>query len=144
MIGLIRVELQEGRPDTILGRLVVYGDAPPGDSLGGPLRGYVRSAHLEDPAGTFAEVGPNPMGAGYFLGDPLIREQPPAWPHAIGNAVALVLATLNMMVHTRDAWTSVVPWGLSLSALVVLILLFTGWMGWSMVYRHRIGVVAHD
>src|SRR2546430_726366 len=79
-----------------------------------------------------------------FLGDRLIREQAPAWPHVIGNAVALVLATLNMLVHTRDAWTSVVPWGLTLSALVVLILLFTGWMGWSMVYRHGVGVVAHD
>jgi uncharacterized membrane protein len=78
-----------------------------------------------------------------FLGDRLIRERPPAWPHVIGNAVALVLATLNMLVHTHDAWTSVVPWGLTLSALVVLILLFTGWMGWSMVYRHRVGVVAH-
>ncbi len=78
-----------------------------------------------------------------FLGDRLIREQAPAWPHVIGNAVALVLATLNMLVHTHDAWTSVVPWGLTLSALVVLILLFTGWMGWSLVYRHRVGVVAH-
>jgi len=79
-----------------------------------------------------------------FLGDRLIREQAPAWPHVIGNAVALVLATLNMLVHTHDAWTSVVPWGLTLSALVVLILLVTGWMGWSMVYRYGVGVVAHD
>jgi uncharacterized membrane protein len=79
-----------------------------------------------------------------FLGDRLIREQAPAWPHFIGNAVALVLATLNLLLHTRDAWTSVVPWGLALSALVVLIPLFTGWMGWSMVYRYRVGVVAHD
>ena len=78
-----------------------------------------------------------------FLGDRLIREQAPAWPHVIGNSVALVLATLNMLVHTHDAWTSVVPWGLTLSALVVLILLFTGWMGWSLVYRHRVGVVAY-
>ena len=78
-----------------------------------------------------------------FLGDRLIREQAPAWPHVIGNAVALVLATLNMLVHTHDAWTSVVPWGLTLSALVVLILLFTSWMGWSMVYRHRVGGIAH-
>jgi uncharacterized membrane protein len=56
----------------------------------------------------------------------------------------MVLATINMMVHTHDAWTSVVPWGLVLSAAVVLILLFTGWLGSSLVYRHRIGVVAHD
>jgi uncharacterized membrane protein len=78
-----------------------------------------------------------------FLGGRLIREQAPAWPHVIGNAVALVLATLNTLVHTHDAWTSVVPWGLTLSALVVLILLFTGWMDWSRAYRHRAGVVAH-
>ena len=74
----------------------------------------------------------------------LVHEQGPAWPHAVGNAVALVLATLNMMVHTRDAWTSVVPWGLVLSAGVVLILLFTGWISRALVYRHRLGVVAHD
>jgi uncharacterized membrane protein len=79
-----------------------------------------------------------------FLRGPLIRAQGPAWHQAIGNAVALVLATLNMLVHTRDAWTSVVPWGLVLSALVVLILLFTGWLGRPMVYRDGVGVMAHD
>ena len=54
--------------------------------------------------------------------------------------MVLVLAPLNMFVHTRDAWTSVVPWALVLSAAVVLIMLFTGWMGWSLVYRHRVEV----
>lgn len=33
-----------------------------------------------------------------------------------------------------------VPTGLILSLIVVLILLFTGWKGWEMVYRHRVGV----
>jgi uncharacterized membrane protein len=75
-----------------------------------------------------------------FLGNRHIRAQRAAWPHAIGNLVVLILATLNLFVHTRDAWTSVVPWGLTLSAAVVVILLFTGWMGWSMVYRHGVGV----
>lgn len=77
-----------------------------------------------------------------FLSNRFIREQAPAWPHALGNLLALVLATLNMLVHTRDAWTSVVPWGIVLSALVVLILLVTGWLGWSLVYRHGVGVAA--
>jgi uncharacterized membrane protein len=27
-----------------------------------------------------------------------------------------------------------------LSAVVVAILLFTGWKGWEMVYQHRVGV----
>jgi uncharacterized membrane protein len=74
-----------------------------------------------------------------FLGNRAVRAQPPAWLHLIGNAVVLILATLNMMVHARDAWTSVVPVGLILSAIVVVILLFTGWLGWSMVYRYRVG-----
>lgn len=74
-----------------------------------------------------------------FLGNRLVRAKPPAWPHAIGNLVVLILATLNMLVHSRDAWTSVVPEGLLLSVLVVALLLFTGWMGWSMVYQYRVG-----
>ena len=74
-----------------------------------------------------------------FLGNRQVRAKPPAWPHAIGNLVVLILATLNMLVHSRDAWTSVVPQGLVLSALVVILLLFTGWMGWSMVYGYRVG-----
>lgn len=75
-----------------------------------------------------------------FIGNRSIRAQAPAWPHAIGNVVVLVLAFFNMLVHTHDAWTSVVPWGLALSALTVLILLVTGWLGWALVYRHGVGV----
>ena len=75
-----------------------------------------------------------------FLGNRLIRAQAPAWPHMIGNLVVLVLAFFNVLIHTRDAWTSVVPVGLILSIITVLILPITGWLGWSMVYRHGVGV----
>ena len=63
------------------------------------------------------------------------------WLYAVANIVVLVLGTLNMFVHTRDAWTSVVPWGLALSAATVLILLATGWIGWWMVYERDVEVV---
>ena len=75
-----------------------------------------------------------------FASNRLVRQQTPAWPHLIGNAVVLVLAFFNALIHTRDAWTSVWPVGLILSILTVLILPITGWLGWSMVYRHRVGV----
>ncbi|MBV9741992.1 MAG: DUF2231 domain-containing protein [Hyphomicrobiales bacterium] len=75
-----------------------------------------------------------------FLGNRLIRKQRPAWPHVLGNVVVLVLSFINALVHSRDAWTSVVPTGLILSGVTVLVLLFTGWMGWSLVYRHRVGI----
>ena len=58
-----------------------------------------------------------------------------------GQYVVLLLALLNTFVHTRDAWTSVVPFGLILSVIVVLILPVTGWLGWSLVYRYGVGGV---
>ncbi|MBV8697709.1 MAG: DUF2231 domain-containing protein, partial [Bradyrhizobium sp.] len=76
-----------------------------------------------------------------FIGNRLIRNQSPAWPHMIGNLVVLVLAFFNVLVHSRDAWTSVMPTGLILSIVTVLILPITGWLGWAMVYRHGVGVV---
>ncbi|MBR1087277.1 DUF2231 domain-containing protein [Bradyrhizobium manausense] len=75
-----------------------------------------------------------------FLSNRLVRAQAPAWPHLLGNAVALILAVVNALIHTRDAWTSVWPVGLVLSALTVLILPVTGWLGWALVYRHGVGV----
>ncbi len=52
----------------------------------------------------------------------------PTLPYAVGNVIALIIATVDMLVHTRDAWTSVVPLGLTLSAVVVLVLILTAWM----------------
>jgi uncharacterized membrane protein len=75
-----------------------------------------------------------------FLGNRLIRTQGPAWPHLLGNALVLVLSFFNAMIHTRDAWTSVVPTGIILSLIVVLILPITGWLGWALVYRNGVGV----
>lgn len=75
-----------------------------------------------------------------FAASRRIRALRPAWPHALGNAVALLLALINAFVHSRDGYTAVVPTGLTLSALVVVILLVTSWQGADMVYRHRVGV----
>jgi uncharacterized membrane protein len=75
-----------------------------------------------------------------FLSEPRIRDLRAGWIHGIGNVAVLVLSVVNSLIHTRDAYTSVVPLGLILSALVVAILLITGWNGWTMVYRHGVGV----
>jgi uncharacterized membrane protein len=76
-----------------------------------------------------------------FLSNRLIRTQGVALLHLIGNLVVLILAFFNLLIHTRDAWTSVVPVGLILSIITVLILPVTGWLGWTMVYRRGVGVV---
>jgi uncharacterized membrane protein len=77
-----------------------------------------------------------------LLADRRIRTLGAAWFHMIGVVVVLVLALLNSFVHSRDAWTSVVPTGVMLSALTVIVMLFTGWIGSSMVYRLRAGVIS--
>jgi uncharacterized membrane protein len=63
------------------------------------------------------------------------------WPHAIGYVLAVLISLINILVHSRDGYTAVVPTGLTLSALVVVILLITGWFGSTVVDRERVGVV---
>jgi len=62
------------------------------------------------------------------------------WPRAIGYAFAVLLSLINAFVHSRDGYTAVVPTGLTLSALVVVILIFSAWVSSALSYRHRIGV----
>lgn len=60
--------------------------------------------------------------------------------HLVGALLVWVLSLLNAFVHSRDAYTSVVPDGLILSTVVVVLLTVTGWVGDDLVYRRRMGV----
>jgi hypothetical protein len=42
---------------------------------------------------------------------------------------------------SSDAGAVVVPFGVTLSAIVVVIFLITGWLGGELVFRHRIGMI---
>jgi uncharacterized membrane protein len=76
-----------------------------------------------------------------FLGEPRIRSLNDAWYHMIGNLTAVVIALGNFILRISEgAGPAVLPWGLVMSFVVVGILLFTGWKGWEMVYRHRVGI----
>jgi uncharacterized membrane protein len=79
-----------------------------------------------------------------FFGDRRIRALRDSWIHGLANAVALGLAIVNGFVHTRDAYGEVVPTGLLLSTVTLLILIFAGWRGWSLVYRHGVGVAPEE
>jgi uncharacterized membrane protein len=63
----------------------------------------------------------------------------PAWPRAVGYALAVLLALINAFVHSRDGYTAVVPTGLMLSGLVVVVLLLTASVAAALANRHRIG-----
>lgn len=74
------------------------------------------------------------------LGDQQIRNLSTAWLHAGGNVIAILIEIYNWYLRYEKGSTAVIPTGLILSGVVVCILLFTGWKGWEMVYRHRVGV----
>jgi uncharacterized membrane protein len=67
------------------------------------------------------------------------RIERPAWPRVVGYALAVLLSVVNAFVHSRDGYTAVVPSGLTLSALVVVVLLFTAWVGMALANRQRVG-----
>jgi uncharacterized membrane protein len=64
----------------------------------------------------------------------------PAWPCVVGYAIAILLALTNAFVHSRDGYTAVVPTGLTLSALVVVVLVLTALVARALTNRHRFGV----
>jgi uncharacterized membrane protein len=63
----------------------------------------------------------------------------PAWPRVIGYALAVLLSLISAFVHSRDGYTAVVPTGLTLSALVVVVLLLTTWIGTALANRSHFG-----
>jgi uncharacterized membrane protein len=76
-----------------------------------------------------------------FLGNPQIRALNDAWYHMIGNIVAVLLSLVSLVVRlSQGSAEAVLPWGLVLSVVVFLLILFTGWKGGELVYHHRVGV----
>lgn len=91
-------------------------------------------------AGVVTALGAALAGFTDFFGDRRIRALSHAWQHMIGNLVAVLLSIANLLLRLGGAETAVVPLGIGLSALVTLLLVFTGWRGGDLVYRHRVGI----
>ena len=75
-----------------------------------------------------------------FLGDAQIRNLTDAWHHAIGNVIAVLISLFNFYWRYRYGAGGTIPSGLVMSLVVVCILLFTGWKGGELVFRHRVAV----
>jgi uncharacterized membrane protein len=71
--------------------------------------------------------------------DLIYARQRPVWPRALGYLLAVLLSLLNVFVHSRDAYTAVVPAGLTLSVIVVVILLFLATSATRTLTRRRYG-----
>jgi uncharacterized membrane protein len=109
---------------------------------------YISSSNAEWVTGTLWLLGAGLIMAALaalagltdVLGDQQIRTLGTAWLHAGGNVIAVLIELYNWYARYQHGADAVLPTGVILSGIVVLILLFTGWKGWEMVYRHRVGV----
>lgn len=75
-----------------------------------------------------------------FMGDQRIRAISDAWQHAIGNVILVLVQLFSFYQRYRYGASAIVPLGLCLSLGAVIILIFTGWKGGEMVFRHRVAV----
>jgi uncharacterized membrane protein len=73
-----------------------------------------------------------------FLGDKRIQVAD-AVKHMLANVTAVVLEVVNLVLRWNNP-DFIASAGVYISAIVVLILLYSGWKGGDLVFRHGIGV----
>ena len=77
-----------------------------------------------------------------FLTITRVRSLVAGWVHFLGNAAAILIALWNLLYRLGgDPSAVIVPFGIVLSAVVVVLFLVTGWLGGELVFRHRIGIM---
>jgi uncharacterized membrane protein len=74
-----------------------------------------------------------------YMGDDRIRRLGAAVKHMIANVSAVVLEIVNLAMRIGNE-ENIPSIGIYLSGVVVLVLLYSGWLGGELVYRHRVGV----
>jgi uncharacterized membrane protein len=77
-------------------------------------------------------------GAIEYMHYSIVFDPDVAKAHGIGLVAVVIIAFFNNLIHARDGWTSVVPWGLTLSALTVFIIIATASHGASLVHHYRV------
>ena len=79
-------------------------------------------------------------GLSDFFGDPLVRGHSDAVKHMIANIFAVTLEAVNLVLRLGNP-DFIGSTGVYLSGIVVLILLYSGWKGGELVFRHGVGVL---
>jgi uncharacterized membrane protein len=75
-----------------------------------------------------------------FLGDKRIQGAD-AVKHMLANVTAVVLEVVNLVLRLKNPDAIASP-GVYISGIVVLILVYSGWLGGKLVYIH--GIAVHD
>lgn len=75
-----------------------------------------------------------------FLSIRRARSLRAGWVHFLGNVLAMALSIFNLLLRWGEPVPDVPSLGVTLSAVVTLILVVTGWLGGELSYKHAIGV----
>jgi len=103
--------------------------------------GWATASHWLLGAGLVMAALAAATGLTDYLGDERLRRLGDALKHMLANVSAVVLELVNFVLrlHNNHFIASTGVW---ISAVVVLVLLYSGWKGGDLVYRHGVGV--HD
>jgi uncharacterized membrane protein len=103
-------------------------------------RGFATASHWLIGFGIATSLLAAVFGMIDYMGDDRIRRLGVALQHMLANVTASVISVINFIVRMDDTASDVPSLGVFLSGAVVLILVYSGWLGGHMVYRHRVGV----
>jgi uncharacterized membrane protein len=78
-----------------------------------------------------------------FAGNAEIRALRDAWLHLFANLSLVLVEGVNLILRLPDPAVAG-SFGIVLSAVAVLVLLFSGWKGGEMVFRHGVGQIRPD
>ncbi|MGY1458798.1 MULTISPECIES: DUF2231 domain-containing protein [unclassified Luteimonas] len=74
----------------------------------------------------------------------VVRRHVSAWSHAIAAVMLLAVAAANTWLRWPDPVAAVWPWGLMLSAVMLVLVGVAGWLGGGLSFHHGIGVAGHE
>ena len=78
-----------------------------------------------------------------FVGNARIRELRDAWLHLFANLTLVVIEGVNFFLRLPDPAVAA-SLGAMLSAAAVLVLVFSGWKGGELVFRHGVGQIGRQ
>ena len=102
-------------------------------------RGFATASHWLIGFGIGTALVAAAAGLIDYMGDDRIRRLGVALQHMLANVTAVVISIINFAIRLDDPG-DIASLGVILSGVVVLILLYSGWLGGHMVYRHRVAV----
>lgn len=76
-----------------------------------------------------------------FLKIKRVRDRSAGWLHMAANVLVMVLSAISFLMRLGDPATAILPWGLTISAIVGTLLGISGWLGGELTFRHKIGVI---